>query len=174
MFLASLLVAMSLSVPASAAEPGAAGAAFQRLSALAGQWEARTPKGALLKLEYKLVAGGSALVETWQPGSGRETMTVYHLDGDRLLADHFCAQGNVPRLELEAVQEGGTLAFAFREGSNLHTAGKSHLHRLWVNAATPDVVAISEAYVRNGAAPDETAGAKPSNPLVFRRVAASK
>ena len=39
-------------------------------------------------IEIWLVANESALVETWTMSPTRQSMTVYTLDGDRLLATH--------------------------------------------------------------------------------------
>lgn len=65
--------------------------------ALPGSWHVTYPDGAKVDVSFKLVSNGSALVETFgRPG--HETLTVYHRDGAALLATHYCAQGNQPRL----------------------------------------------------------------------------
>src|SRR5262249_23574462 len=92
----SLLVSLLLTFPlcAHAGEPPA----FARLKTLAGDWEARTEKGSVIRVSYRLVSNDSVLVQSFVTGSGKETMTVFHADGARLLATHYCAQGNQPRL----------------------------------------------------------------------------
>jgi hypothetical protein len=50
-------------------------------------------------VRFQVISGGSVVLETFgRPG--RETATVYHLDGGSLVATHYCAQGNQPRLRL--------------------------------------------------------------------------
>src|SRR5579883_1826017 len=73
-------------------------APLAQLSSLAGEWEAKTRSGATVRVVYRLTSASSVLLQTWQPGSTRETVTVFHADNGRLMATHYCAQGNQPRL----------------------------------------------------------------------------
>lgn len=54
-------------------------------------------------MSYRAIAGGSALAETFG-GPTRATMTLYHSDHGGLVATHYCAQGNQPRLRAVDVQ----------------------------------------------------------------------
>lgn len=67
---------------------------------LPGTWSATTSAGKTVQVRYRLVSGGSALIERWAPDTPRETLTVFHRDGEALIATHYCAQGNQPRLRL--------------------------------------------------------------------------
>ena len=58
--------------------------------------------GAPFVVSYKLISGGSALVEDWGEGSSHETETVFYPDHADVLLTHFCAQGNQPRLRAAA------------------------------------------------------------------------
>lgn len=73
---------------------------------LPGKWESTSPSGKPLHLEYRLISRGSALVESWSPGSAAETVTIYHPDHAALLATHYCAQGNAARLRASSVTPG--------------------------------------------------------------------
>jgi hypothetical protein len=64
---------------------------------LPGSWSAPTERGTI-KVSYKLISGGSALLEDFVTSNGKETVTVYHPDGLSLLLTHYCAQGNQARL----------------------------------------------------------------------------
>ena len=44
---------------------------------------------------------------------------MYHLDGDRLLATHYCPQGNQPRLKLMDDGDPKRLSFAFVDGTGM-------------------------------------------------------
>lgn len=65
---------------------------------LVGRWTATTSSGASLEVRYRLVAHGSALVQTWAPGTAGESITVLHPDGESLMLTHYCGQGNQARL----------------------------------------------------------------------------
>src|SRR5262249_36718885 len=103
-----------------AARPAApdAGAAFSRLRALVGDWEATTEKGKTIHVSYRLVSNESVLVETFGTAP-RETLTVVHVDGARLVATHYCAQKNQPRLALLAAPDDRRFEFAFFDATNL-------------------------------------------------------
>lgn len=157
-----LLLAGLFALSVQAAEPVAADR-FERLKTFAvGEWQGETANGATLRVDYKTISRGSALVEIWQPGTRAETMTVFHRDGERVLATHYCAQGNQPRLVL---QQGGTeFAFEYLDAANLQ-AGASHLHRLVLAPAADGGLQREETY--RGAAGEETSR------LRLRRVAAT-
>jgi hypothetical protein len=105
-------------------------AAFANLHRLVGEWEARTASGSVIRLSYRAIAAGSALVETFRTASGRETLTIYHADGPDLIATHYCAQGNQPRLRLDPASTRTALQFAFSDATNLAGPGASRLTRL--------------------------------------------
>jgi hypothetical protein len=63
---------------------------------LVGRFTA-TREGGTISVSYKVISGGSAMLETWSAG-GHETVTLYHRDGDGLMLTHYCAQGNQARL----------------------------------------------------------------------------
>src|SRR5262245_5708255 len=84
-------VAMQLRAPA----------VFEQRKTLVGEWQGATAEGRQLSVSYRLTAGGTVLVETWTLGPGRESMTLYHLDRDDLVATHYCPIGNQPSLRLK-------------------------------------------------------------------------
>lgn len=104
-------------------------AALGHLKAMAGEWQGVDERGRKVRIDYSITARGSVLVETWQPDSAGETLTVMHQDGDTVMATHYCAQGNQPRLVLEKGNE-RQFDFRFRDATNLADADASHLVRL--------------------------------------------
>jgi hypothetical protein len=134
-------------------ESPAAMPSLEQLKTLVGEWRGRTPHGRDIGLSYRLTANGSSLVETWDLGDGRESLTIYHLDGDILLASHFCPLGNQPRLALRRASA-DRLEFEFRDGTNLDPAADAHQHSFWIAFHGPDAIVRSETY-REGAG-DET------------------
>ncbi|HEY6941476.1 hypothetical protein [Dokdonella sp.] len=144
-----LAVALALSSsPASTAAP-AAKDAFERLKSLAGDWRSARP-GSATVVDYRAIANGAALVERWTMSPTRQSMTVYTMDGDRLLATHYCPQGNAPRLRLEAIDASGAYRFEFVDGANLQDPQGSHEHAFWLRIDAQGRITRGETYVRNG------------------------
>jgi hypothetical protein len=172
--LSALLLAL-LSAAAAAADHGAADdaappsarAAFERLSSLVGRWRGGDGRGQTVT--YRLTAGGSVLVETWALAPGRESMTLYHLDGDALLATHYCPQGNQPTLRYApTASDARRLSFAFERGSNLGIAGRWHQHSMWIEFGSGGFTR-AETYIENGTdAP--AVDAEPEQPVMFERI----
>ncbi|HST44251.1 MAG TPA: hypothetical protein VLK29_03400 [Luteimonas sp.] len=110
-------------------------AAWSRMLDLAGSWRlaaAATPRQAAFRLVLAPVSRGSALEERYGDPAGDTTRTLFHRDGGRILATHYCAQGNQPRLAWNPAVSGGPdpIAFAFIDATNLPDPGASHLVRL--------------------------------------------
>jgi hypothetical protein len=150
------------------AEPAAV--VFNRLTSLIGSWEGKRPDGRPHTVSYRLTAGGSVLVETWTLSSGRESMTMYHLDGDILMATHYCPQGNQPRLQLVPGSELDKFSFVFRDGTNLQVKEKSHQHSFSIKLSGTNSFERSETYVENGSTAAETATTCPDKPVVYTRI----
>jgi hypothetical protein len=140
--------------------------AFEQLSRLVGAWESSAGIAPPHSVEYRLSGSGSVLVETWALGPGRESLTLYHLDGERLLATHYCLQGNQPRLQL-VKREADEFHFELRDGTNLQVAGRSHQHAFWLRLTGLDSLVRSETYVDNGSAGGE--GAVPGDAISYTR-----
>jgi hypothetical protein len=127
------------------ARPDAA-AALESLSALGGEWEGKMRSGRFVRLSYRLVANDSVLVEAFTTASNRETLTLFHRDGERVLATHYCALRNQPRLELREAGPDGRLVFEFVDATNL-AAAASHLRRLEMQIVDADHFRKTETYV---------------------------
>src|SRR2546421_637944 len=95
-------------------KPAAKNAAFDAIAALTGTWVAvGAPEGSKpMTLVFKPTAGGSAIIETMFPGSDREMVNVYSIDGSGVLLTHYCHLGNQPRLRATSA-ENGVLEFNF-------------------------------------------------------------
>jgi len=97
---------------------------FERLKALAGEWEglarvAGEEKALPSAATVKLVSAGSAVMLVTDPGTPHEMVTMFHRDDASLLATHYCAAMNQPRLKLQPGKDPGRLAFEFMDGTNL-------------------------------------------------------
>lgn len=71
---------------------------------LPGTWTGTTDAGAKVDVTFRSISNASALAETFgRPG--KETMTLYHPDRGDVVATHYCAQGNAPRLRVARVDQ---------------------------------------------------------------------
>jgi hypothetical protein len=104
---------------------------FDKLKSLAGTWQGKDPAGRSVQVSYRVTSGGSALMSEIQ---GEEDMiTMFHLDGDRLLMTHYCGAGNQPRMKASTSPDGKTITFEFLDATNLATPETGHMHRVVFN-----------------------------------------
>lgn len=134
---ASLILAGAMPVRAhvrdggKAPTPAPAAAAFERFKKLEGRWKGRSTKGWEEVSTYKTIAGGSVVVGTSFDAHPNETMmTMFHLDGDRLMLTHYCVAKNQPRLVATSFADGGkTITFTFLDGGNLSSRDRGHMDK---------------------------------------------
>jgi len=117
---------------------------FDKLKALAGTWEGSatiTPKsadmgadGSATQVTLRVTSRGNALVhEMKDPGKPDDPahydhpVTMFYLDGDRLLLTHYCDAGNRPRMTAKMSPDGKTVEFDFLDVSgNLQYGHMQH------------------------------------------------
>lgn len=146
---ASLVVMVCLALPAAAGD-AADHTAFERLKSLQGAWDAATPAGDGT-ITYSVASAGSIVVEHLFPGTDHEMMTIYHMDGENLVATHYCAIGNQPRFKLDSsLATADHLHFAFNGGSNMKP-GDGHIHEGSLRFVDDDHVEAEWAFWKDGA-----------------------
>ena len=135
---AALLLACALLSAAPTVTPAAE--AFEHLKGLAGQWTGTGADGTTSHSSYEVVAGGSALLERCEmPHDGVPVtmLTLFTLDGSRLLLTHYCMAGNQPRMQAQEMV-GDTIAFEFLDATGLDTPDEGHMHRATFHFDGPD------------------------------------
>jgi len=104
---------------------------FERMKQLVGVWEGTSDTGKggeEVRVEYRLTAGGSALVETLFPGGPEEMVSVYHDRKGKLAMTHYCMLRNQPRMTL-ARADARTIELVFaRKGNDIDPAKEKHMH----------------------------------------------
>jgi len=144
------LVTLQGADPKSGASNDAA-AAFARLKTLVGEWEANTPPGKA-RLTYELTGGGTALVERESADNMPGMMTVYHLDGSRVVLTHYCMAGNQPRMQAGGINpETGEIQFQFLDITNLASQGAGHMHNVKLRIIDDKHVDSEWQFYENGA-----------------------
>jgi len=121
-------------VTSAAFAASAAQKSFEELKALDGTWEGKALNGQPLEVAYRVTSNGSAIISEIK---GKEDMiSMFNLDGDRVLLTHYCAVGNQPRMVASASPDGKTFTFDFVDATNLATPDAAHMIRMVL--AMPD------------------------------------
>jgi hypothetical protein len=138
-------------------------AAFSKLETLVGQWEANTEKGKVTST-YELVSNRTALVEHVNVPGEDAMVTVYHLDGGRLVLTHYCSAGNQPHMQARAFDPASNkISFDFVSAGNLASPADGHMHSVQISFIGPDAFNSDWTFYKDG---------KPAftEPIQFRRV----
>jgi hypothetical protein len=123
-----------LFVASAAFAASAAQKSFEELKALDGTREGKSLNGQPLEVAYRVTSNGSAIMSEIK---GKEDMiSMFNLDGDRVLLTHYCAVGNQPRMVASASPDGKTFTFEFVDATNLPTPDAAHMIRMVL--AMPD------------------------------------
>ena len=114
---------------------------FDQLKTLAGTWHATITtdppvkemgNGAIGDVSLRVTSRGNALVhEMSEAGKDDPTkydhpVTMFYLDGDRLLLTHYCDAGNRPRMAARVSPDGKTVEFDFLDVAGSTTHGNMH------------------------------------------------
>jgi hypothetical protein len=102
---------------------------FDKIKSLAGNWEGKSSGGNPVHINYKVVSGGTAVMETILESPESQMITVYYLDGDQLMMTHFCMANNQPRLRADAsTSNPNSITFSFVDITNLPSPDAGHMH----------------------------------------------
>ena len=106
----------------------AAQTSFEQLKALAGSWEG-TFDGQPMHVTLRVTSKGNALMHEMRGPGPDDPITMFHLDGQRLLLTHYCDAGNQPRMAATISPDGKTIVFDFLEATNLLSSQHGHMQR---------------------------------------------
>lgn len=130
------LVAIVAGSAAFASDTAAAG--LDKIKRLAGEWQGKDQDGQPATVSYELTSGGTAVMERLTPGTNPTMVTIYHLDGDKLMLTHYCARNNQPRMRASDIDAGtGTVVFSYLDATNLPFPGTGHMHSLILKNPDP-------------------------------------
>ncbi len=114
--------AMRLSVVVDSAE-------WRMLKSLVGTWEGTMSEGSQsmpATLDVRLTGDGSTVMHILGGGTPYEMVTMFHTDGTRLLATHYCSAHNQPRLVRVQAKAPNQVAFDYLDGTNI-APGDHHI-----------------------------------------------
>ncbi len=105
---------------------------WQAIKSLAGSWEGFSEmdgKKVPAAVEMRLTADASAVMQLMAKDTPHEMVTMFHPDGSRLLATHYCAAHNQPRMALVKSEAANQVRFDFVDGTNIKP-GDTYMKRL--------------------------------------------
>ncbi|HXD30997.1 MAG TPA: hypothetical protein VN643_07770 [Pyrinomonadaceae bacterium] len=122
--LAILIILVATAVVAMAQEPSKAAApqsdakkAFEKMKTLAGSWQG-TVMDIPINFTIRAVSSGTAILhegDTSGGGPPKHEITMFYVEGERLLATHYCDAGNRARWEGKMSPDGKAIEFSFLE-----------------------------------------------------------
>jgi len=129
---------------------------FELIKSLSGDWTGTGGDGTethAVEIRYRVTAAGTAVEETMFPGTEHEMITMYNLDGPRLMLTHYCAAGNQPQMvaknwEIDTSPQ--TIRFAFARATNLVSQKTGHMHEMEMSIAGPDNLVETWTYFQDG------------------------
>ena len=139
-FALGLLLALSLSVAAQSD----AQKSFDKLKTLAGSWEGSAhlgdapEDGTLMHVSFRVTSMGNTLMHEMRGDGPDDPITMFTIDGDRLLATHYCDAGNQPRMVGTVSPDGKTITFNFIDAANLKPSQHGHMQSATFNFIDAD------------------------------------
>ncbi len=113
-------------------QPYQGSAELERIKSLAGQWKGKMEQaeGPMdITVEYRVVAGGSAVEERTFAGTPMEMVTMYHDREGKLALTHYCMLHNQPGMILKSADD-TSISFDFDESSSIDVSKEAHMHAL--------------------------------------------
>ena len=121
--------------PADKPAPSEAQKAFEKLKTVAGSWvgqlttfpPAAAVDGKFAQFSLRVTSLGNAMVhELSVSGRADHPVTMFYLEGDKLMLTHYCDAGNRPRMVGKVSPDGKTVEFEFVDLSGGNEYGHMH------------------------------------------------
>ncbi len=113
-------------------------AAFEQLKGMAGTWETKNPEGKSAIETIRVMSAGSAVMVMMDGGNGENMVTMFHPDGDALIATHYCAAKNQPRYVMAPSKDPNVLIFEFKDITNLSAPDAGHMRGVVIRIRDAD------------------------------------
>ncbi len=129
---------------------------FDALKGLAGEWAGEDTLGHEAQITFRVTSGGAALLSELiepnhaEPSQREDMITVFHLDGDRVLLTHYCSAGNQPRMKGRLSPDGKTITFDFVSATNLSSPRTGHMRQVVIKILGADQHTEEWTFFENG------------------------
>ena len=121
-----VLAVVVLSISAVAFAQSDAQKSLDTLKTLAGSWEA-TFEGKPMQATLRVTSMGNAIVHEMKGEGPDDPITMFYVEGDRLLLTHYCDAGNRPRMAARTTPDGKTIEFDFLDVANYNKSQAGHM-----------------------------------------------
>jgi hypothetical protein len=136
------------------AQTGPKNARFEQFKQLAGEWVGTAnccgPEQKDVHVQFKVTAGGSAVVETEFPGTDHEMVTLITQDGGDLALTHYCMMGNQPHMKAEGKGPTDKIAFQFAGIGNANPNTDSFMRDVTYTFVDKDTLKAEWTHCREG------------------------
>ena len=112
---ATATVALPQEPPKTVSAQSDAKKAFAKLKTLTGSWQG-TVMGIPINFTIRTASSGTAILhegDTSGGGPPKHEVTMFYVEGDRLLSTHYCDAGNRSHFEGKMSPDGKTIEFSF-------------------------------------------------------------
>ena len=124
---AAVALPQQMQMPKASGPQSDAQKAFEKLKTLAGSWEG-TVMGIPINFTIRAASSGTAILHegNTEKGVPNHEITMFYVEGDRLLATHYCDAGNRPRMTGKMSPDGKTVKFEFLDVAGSTQYGHMH------------------------------------------------
>ena len=111
---ATAVVALPQQMPRASGPQSDAQKAFEKMKTLSGSWEG-TVMDIPINFTIRAASSGTAILHegNTEKGVPNHEITMFYVDGDRLLATHYCDAGNRSNMEGKMSADGKSVEFNF-------------------------------------------------------------
>lgn len=113
---------------------------WEKIKSLVGEWDGYTTEGGKkteTHISVRMTGDGSAVMHWMDAGTPHEMITMFHMDKADLLATHYCAAHNQPRLRALPSNDATKVAFDFKDGTNIRP-GDGYMRQLTITFVDAD------------------------------------
>jgi hypothetical protein len=110
---------------------------FEKLKTLAGSWDG-TFQNSPVHVTFRVTSMGNTLMHEMKGSGPDDPITMFTIDGDRLMLTHYCDAGNQPRMVGTVSPDGKTITFNFIDAANLQASQGGHMQRATFNFIDAD------------------------------------
>jgi len=111
---AAVASSQQIQMPKASGPQSDAQKAFEKMKTLAGSWDG-TVMGIPINFTIRAASSGTAILHegNTEKGPPNHEITMFYVEGDRLLGTHYCDAGNRVRWEGKMSPDGKTIEFSF-------------------------------------------------------------
>ena len=125
---------------------------WEKIKSLVGEWDGYASENGEKRsthVSMRLTGDGSAVMHVIDAGTPHEMVTMFHMDQSDLLATHYCAAHNQPRLRAKPSAGTAEINFEFKDGTNIRP-GEGHMQQLTLTLLDADHHNETWGYTSNG------------------------